>query len=255
MHGLVDAVDRTLIAGRNLQRGWKLLEIPRSMQIWTLDALRDPFVKKNLFRARHLKTMRPLSSKAFLAAHLAIIRNSPLADDPFDEAAYQRKIYLDQLPTYKDFISHHPVSFDFSDLRSKFGAHTYFYYLVSKRKEEIESEYKAFANESEEFTELVSMEDYIAARLIVQTRTFKTESMDELDASQEELELYKSHLGIDMYGGCSAIVQLLDFIDSHHEQKNVQYKYLSESKKFYLFVFKDIAVGDALIASYGDRAE
>jgi hypothetical protein len=257
MKGLVNAVDRKLVATRRLEQGWKLFEVPRSMQIWTLDALRDPFIKKNLFGARHLKTQRPLSSKAFLAAHLSVLQVSKKHGNQESKATNEklREIYLSLLPTYDDFKSHHPVLFDLRELSAKFGAYSYFYFLVSRRKAEIDSEYQAFCNVSSVFQEKVTFEDYVAARMSVQTRTFRSGPLDELDASLEELHLYRKHLGIDLREGSTAAVALMDALNAHHEQHNVQYKYIPESKKFYLYAAKDIPAGAELFTSYGDRAE
>ena len=255
MKDLVTAIDRKLVAGRRLEQGWKLFEIPRSMQMWTLDALRDPFIKKNLFAARHLKTKRPLTSKAFLAAHLAILQKNKTHSKRDDKDQKLRDIYFDLLPTYDDFKSYHPTTFDLRELNSKFGANTYFYFLVSRRKAEIESEYKAFSHVSSVFKETVSFEEYIAARLCVQTRAFRSGPLDELDASPEELNLYREHLGIDLREGSTAAVVLMDALNAHHGEQNVQYKYISESKKFVLYAAKDIQAGAELFTSYGDRAE
>jgi hypothetical protein len=222
---LLRAGSRTLVASRRFEHGWKLFEIPRSMQIWTLDALRDPFIKNNLFKSRHLKTQRPLASEAFLAAHLALLRNSAESSSydnsiqtmtlAIKKERQQRQLYLDLLPTYEDFKDYHPVSFSLRDLNSKFGANTYFYFLVSRRKAEIESEYKAFAQASDDFKGLVSYEE----------------------------------------GGCTAMVYLMDSMNAHHTRHNTQYKYVSESKKFYLYASKTIPSGTELNTSYGDRAE
>lgn len=255
MKDLVSAVDRKLVAGRRLEQGWKLVEMPRSMQIWTLDALRDPFVKKNLFGARHLKTHRPLTSKAFLAAYIALLQASERGKSHDDATRILRDVYLGLLPKHDDFKSYHPLTFDLRELNSKFGAYTYFYFLVSRRKAEIESEYKAFSHVSSIFQEKVTFEDYRTARLCVQTRAFQSGPLDGLDASIEELDLYKKHLGIDLIEGSTAMVVLMDAMNAHHEEHNVQYKYIPESKKFYLYAMKDIQAGDELYISYGDRAE
>jgi SET domain len=257
MKGLVNAVDRKLVAARRLEKGWKLFEVPRSMQIWTLDALRDPFVKKNLLGARHLKTQQPLASEAFLAAHLAEQRSAKSHRNHDSDAIKHklRDMYLGLLPTYDDFKLHHPVLFDLRKLSSKFGSNSYFYFLVSRRKAEIQSEYKAFSNVSSIFQEKITFKDYVAARLSVQTRRFRSTPLDEMDASPEELLLYKKHLGIDLREGSTAAVALMDALNAHHGRHNVQYKYIAESKKFYLYAAKDIPAGEELYISFGDRAE
>ena len=56
----------------SIRRGDALVEIPRGLQIWELDALRSDFVKtERLLKARHELTDNPLAGGAFLAVHLA----------------------------------------------------------------------------------------------------------------------------------------------------------------------------------------
>ena len=76
---------------------------------------------------------------------------------------------------------------------------------------------------------------------------------DKIDATKEELELYKKHLGVDIGSQCSAMVPLMDSIDGNHAKQNVQHKYVPETKKFFSYASKDIPSGTALFGSYGDR--
>jgi hypothetical protein len=246
----------TLQSGRKLEQGWKLFEIPRSMQIWTLDALRDPFVKNNLFGAKHLKTNNPLSPDAFLAAHISVLRSKKQDIEQKNDmsANPNQQMYLDILPTYDDYKKFHPVNFDLRELTSKHGPNSYLYFLVSRQKTEIESEYKSFTKLSSEFKDLVTYNDYVASRLNVQTKALNV-ALDGNDATKEELELYRKHLGVDIEIYCSAIVPLIDSIDGNHAKQNVQHKYVPETKKFFLYASKDIPSGTQLYGSYGDRDE
>ena len=171
---------KTLQSGRRLEQGWKLFEIPRSMQIWTLDALRDPFVKNNLFGAKHLKTSSPVSPDAYLAAHLSLLQSKKQDIEQINDLSSNpnKELYLNILPTYDDYKEFHPVTFDLRELSSKYGPNSYLYFLVSRQKAEIESEYKSFTKLSSEFRDLVTYYDYVASRLTVQTKSFNAGPID-----------------------------------------------------------------------------
>lgn len=257
MPDLLKANGNKLTAGRRLEKGWKLMEIPRSMQISVLDALRDPFVRNNLYEARHPKTQQPLSCDAFLAAHLAVLvkEEESIQNDAHPKRDDARRLFLKLLPTFEDYNQYHPVTFDLRELTKTFGSHTYNYFLVARRKSEIESEYKGLCQASGQFKDLVTYKDYIAARLSVRTKALFDGPLDDLDASQEELNLYKKHLGIDIKEGGATMVFLMDAVDGHHQNQNTAYKYVPESKSFYVWAGVDIAAGQQLIKPLGDRSE
>ena len=249
--------ERTLISGKTLEKNWKLFEIPRDMQIWTLDAFRDGFVKNKLIGARHSNTDAFLVEQAFLAAYLAMLikRNISAQQTSANHQQKKSSFYLDILPTYEDYESHHPVTFDLRELNSLYGAHTQTYFLVSKRKEEIESEYKAFVRISSEFSESISYKDYVAARLNVQARGFEAGPLSDQDAPLKELEWYRKNFGVNIREKVTAMVPILDGLNSHHIERNVQYKYVPESKKFLAYASKNIPKGAELFDTYGSRAE
>ena len=62
---------RTQKAQQAIGPNQRVLVVPRKLQIWDLDALRDDFVQSELSQARHVYTNNPLHSGAFLAAYLA----------------------------------------------------------------------------------------------------------------------------------------------------------------------------------------
>ena len=257
MPDVLKANGNKLTAGRRLERSWKLMEIPRSMQITVLDALRDPFVRKHLYGGRHPKTQHPLSRDAILAAHLAVLikHEESRSDDETPQDDKARRLFLKLLPTFDHYNEFHPVTFDLRELTKTFGSHTYNYFLVARRKSEVESEYKGFCQASTEFKELVSYKEYIAARLNVRIKALFDGPLDDLDASPEELDLYKKHLGIDIKQGGATMVFLMDSVDGHHQKQNTAYKYIPESKSFYVYAGYDIAEGQELIKPLGDRSE
>ena len=250
------AEGRTLFAGQKLGKHWELLNVPRDIQIWTLDALRDEFVK-SLTGARHSNTDKFLVEQAFLAAYLAILvkRNGAAQSSSPDRQRTVSSIYLENLPTYEDYKLYHPVTFDLRELNSLYGSHTQTYFLVSKRKEEIESEYKAFARVSSEFAKSLSYEEYVAARLNVQARAFKAGPLSDQDAPPKELEWYKKNIGVDVQESVTVMVPILDAFNAHHKEQNVHWKYVPKSRKFVAYANKDIPEGAELFDTYGDRAE
>jgi len=252
------AQNRALFSGRRLDKKSKLFEIPRAMQIWSLDAFRDEFVKTNLKGARHPKTNIFLVEQAFLAAYLAMLIKRNIATHNLfdgDRNHTTSSIYLENLPTYDDYRLHHPVTFDLTELDELYGAHTHTYFLVSKRKEEIESEYEAFIRASSEFGNFISYQEYITARLNVQTRAFEGGPLNDRDAPLKELDWYKKKFGVDVKKKFTAMVPLLDAFSSHDKEHNVEYHYDPESKKYVAYASNNIKRGTELVGTRGDRAE
>jgi len=246
-----------LFSGKRLEKNRKILEIPRDMQIWTLDCFRDEFVKNKLVEARHSDTNAFLVEQAFLAAYLAMLvkRNAAIQHTSSSHQKTSSSIYLNILPTYEDYKLHHPVTFDLKELNLLYATHTQTYFLVSKRKEEIESEYKAFVHVSSEFGDIITYKDYVTARLNVQARGFEAGPLSDQDAQLKELEWYKKNFGVDIRGKVTAMVPILDGLNFHHNKRNVQYKYVPESRQFLAFASKNIKKGTELFGTYSDRAD
>ena len=252
--GVLDATDRTLSAGRTLEKDTKLLEVPRSMQIWSLDAFRDNFINTNLAGARHLKTKALVVEQAYLAAYLALL----VTNNVGSTQKTPMSLYLQNLPTYHDYKNevYHPVTMDYDELNTLFGSESQTYCLVSKKRAEIESEYKAFVHKSTKFGETIDYEDYVAARLNVHTRAFEAGPLTESDATGAELSQLKERFGVDIRTRFATMVPLLDAFNSHNEkEQNVRYKYNSRSNKFLAFASKDVAGGMELFDTLGNRAE
>ena len=255
---VLHAQNRVFFSGRRLDKKSKLLEVPRDMQIWSLDAFRDKFVKTNLIGARHSKTNNFLVEQAFLAAYLALlIKRNVATHNPFDgdQNHTTSSIYLENFPTYDDYRLHHPVTFDLTELDELYGTHTHTYFLVSKRKEEIESEYKAFTRASSEFGNSISYQEYITARLNVQTRAFEGGPLNDRDAPLKELDWYKKKFGVNIKKKFTAMVPILDAFSSNDKEHNVQYHYNPESKKYVAYASNNIKRGTELVGTRGDRAE
>jgi hypothetical protein len=126
-------IRRTLQAIKPLRRGDKLVEIPRRMQIWDLDALQDPFVR-SLLSARHERTANKLPSGAFLAVFLAMQKVSATVTDPL------LKSYLELLPSETDVMSH-PVFWESNDFNDMLGGHSCTINIARMYQDMVQSEY------------------------------------------------------------------------------------------------------------------
>lgn len=210
-------VKRTLQSARPIRAGESLFEIPRSMQFWDIDALRDGFVQKNLLSARHASTGNPLSSGAFLAAWIALkLNNNEVESEP------ARQSYLELLPSKEQSI-YHPLLWDKKELKESLGGHSLNYAVATSYRDMIESEYNALAQASGgQFSEIVTETDFRVARINVLSRSFNPgPGVPEEEMDEEEIDFYKRH-GLDFSQGCRAMVPILDMLN-HHPNPNVGY--------------------------------
>ena len=259
---------RSFIANATLPIGETLVRVPRKMQIWDLDALRDPFVRDQLFRASHKKTGNSLGSEAFLAAYIAIqttmLRSSPKRLDPL------RRAYLEILPTYDDFSDDHPILWSDAELVDNLGIRSSAYNVVKSYQSMIQSEYEAFSDISFEFAAMIRQEDYYTARLNVLTRSFSVgapgpdeavrpstslgSELEGLDPLNDELQAYQDLLGIDFNThGCRAMVPILDMFN-HYPSRHADYSYDSSNHKQREFVVevtaRQVDFGNEPLVSY-----
>jgi hypothetical protein len=229
---------RSFRAREEIPVGETLVKVPRKMQIRDLDALRDPFIREHLFRASHRSTGNHLGSGAFLAAYLAI-QTDKFNTSPKDVHPLQRA-YLEMLPKYEDLL-YHPVLWEEDELRDKLGPHSAAFAATKSTQYMVYSEYQAMVNVSPEFAEMVDEEDYLAARINVLSRSFKTgppgpeevvpasflsDELGDLDLLKDELQAYQDLLGIDMMDetiGCLAMVPILDLFN-HHPTNHAAYR-------------------------------
>ena len=267
---------RLLRAESKIPIGETLFEIPRSMQIWDLDALRDPFVREHLFHATHTASGNRLGSEAYLAAYLALqkyyFQSGQIKESDFDPI---RIAYLDMLPTTREF-SYHPLMAQLPQLQQVLGASSSAYNVVESYGNMVMSEFDAFSTSSpEEFTKRVTAEDYFVARLIVMTRAVQVGSpgvsdviqwdlkgndfVNQNDLLDDELHAYKDLLGIDLKSnGCIAMVPLADLFN-HHPHSNAEFDYMTNKPANGSFVVTtqnyDIEEGSEPMANYGTMAD
>ena len=235
---------RTLQTGRTIRAGETLVEIPRSMQFWDLDALRDSFVKQHLLGARHARTKNVVARGAFLAAWLSL-----QIKEKEHETDSVRKAYLEMLPSIDD-ISQHPVLRDKEELAS-LGIHSLAFAVAMNYKEMVESEYEAFTKASTAFADKVNETEYKAARIHVLSRSFSPGPVGEDEGlGNEEYESYLNELGFDFKKGSHAMVPILDLLN-HHPNPNVLYNYNKEKRAFVITAKTTIPSGWELMDSYG----
>jgi hypothetical protein len=274
-HASLAPVRRTQKVTRKIHTDDRVLQIPRRLLILDVDALRDPFVREQLFAkpqdptdtdtdadAANEEVIPKISAAAFLAAHLAHLQANATARAGLDPILQE---YLEKvLPTYDDFASFHPVLWSDADLRDLLPAHTASWRAVQVFKASITKEYQAFTDRSALWGDQVSKHTYTAARLAVMTRSFGTGPLrisptTSNDAGQsvslEEFEFYRDNEGIDLTQGCHAMVPVLDLYN-HHGKPNVGFAYNEKLSSFVISTVRGgIAAGAEVMDSYGKHTD
>ena len=187
-------------------------------------AMRDDFVRRELFTARHKKTGNALDGGAFLAAYLVRKQlvgrgewgsSTPRGDE--DERLLME--FLGTLPSYQDYEKYHPILWTENELETYFGRITLSFNLIMGYKNMMVSEYNSFCEVSEEFNQHASIQEYFTMRLSVISRSFGPGPPDQEEELvgvhgtinlEEELNLYKNEAGVDFTKGCRAMSPILD---------------------------------------------
>ena len=240
-HESLKVVGRSLRATEPIQPSTKLFEIPRSMQIWDLDAYRDPFIRKHLFKASHKISGNRMGSEAFLAAYLALqIKQAEMNPSNFDPL---RLAYLRSLPTIEDFLNYHPILFDKDQVISALGPRSMAHSVLQGYRNMVKSEYDGFGVASAEFLNTISKDEYLRARLAVLTRKlnvgvpgpeevmpafFVGDEFQNEDLFLDELYSYYDLIKVNLTEaggqGCIAMVPIADLFN-HHPNNNVALRY------------------------------
>ena len=191
--------------------GELVMRLPRPLQIWDLDALRDEFIQTEFLGlsdgplVTHRETGNPLDSGAFLAVHLIRLihglRGGECNDSESQECAqpsssewtnirqYEQRIdllepYLDMLPARhydttatsgskaEDAHHDHPLIWPKSTLESLFPKYTHTYDLIVHYRRMIQSEYDALGQASKVFAKNVDFSEYLNMRVNVLSRAF-----------------------------------------------------------------------------------
>ncbi len=240
-HESLKVVGRSLRATAPIEAGTKLFEIPRSMQIWDLDAYRDPFVRKHLFKASHKISGNRMGTEAFLAAFLALeIKRAETNPSNFHPL---RLTYLRSLPSFQDFEGYHPILIDRDIMSSTLGPRSMAHSVVQGYRNMLKSEYDGFVAASSEFSNMISKEEYLRARLNVLTRKlnvgipgpeevmpafFVGDEFRNEDLFLDELYSYYDLINVNLTEaggqGCIAMVPIADLFN-HHPNNNIELRY------------------------------
>ena len=240
---------RTQKAKKLIHQGERVLVVPRHLQIWDLDALRDDFIRDELGSARHVHTNNPLHSSAFLAAYLARrVYHNQMADDPM-------RPYFDILPTFKTLDTFHPALWSERRLTSLLEPHSWSFSVAKGYQDMLRSEYNALTDASHKFASQVTEEQYKAMRVIVMSRSFGAGKPGAEEALPDqpmdtELEMYQEKMGLNLTKGCHAMVPILDMYD-HHPVPNVGWEYDSNERAFVIKAIMPIPPGQEIMDSYG----
>lgn len=235
-HDSLRVVGRTIRTTKPIEEGVKLFEIPRSFQIWDLDAYRDPFVRR-LFKASHKISGNRMGTEAFLAAYLALeMKRAEENPSNFD---HLRIAYFDSLPTLEEFLEYHPILVDKNSMNDILGR-SMARSVLNGYRFMVSSEYNGFSSVSTEFANAISQNEYIRARLIVLTRKLNVgppgqeevmpaafigdEFLDQ-DLFLDELYSYYDLIGANLTEvGCIALVPIADLFN-HHINNNIDLQY------------------------------
>ena len=158
----------TTIASKQLVRKSTIvLKVPRSLQIWDEDALKDDSIQKILGNLEH-----PLDKAAVLALFLARWQRRLRDDDSFRQGSLQEQpvlvsYLLRQLPDYEHFESYHPVLWDDVTLTELLRRSSLSFAFVKEIQRQIHDEFTSVSDH-------IERRDYYAARLSVLTRSFGT---------------------------------------------------------------------------------
>ena len=249
---------RTLQTMKPIQKGTPVAKIPRSIQIWDIDALRDPIIQPLVTKARHDRTRNPLASSAFLAFYLALHleqvskqeedgdSNSSFSIDPL------RQAYFNVFP--KD-LSYHPLLWNYTRLEEELRSHSSAFHVVRSHQDMIESEYigikRAWTEVYPDKEMTIDVDAYKEARIQVLTRSFSPGVIaSTVDTTPEERELWKTNLANDLTEGCHALVPILDLLN-HHPHPNVGYHYDVDQEAFVVQAEANLPLGYELYDTYG----
>lgn len=251
--------------GSAITKGETILILPRHLLIWDLDALRDEFIRKELFHARHSKTGNSLDSGAFLAVHLlkrtidisqkkgkgGTIKN---ADESMTDEKFLQ--FMNILPKYDDLVKYHPILWPKDKMETLLGKHTTAYHLLEGHQHMISSEYDALSKASKLFQHYFTEIDYVSMRINVISRSFGPGPPDQRETVanlriDDELAVYYAQAGVDLKKGCRAMSPILDMWD-HHANPNVEWFYQKNSRSFVIRALnEDIPANQDIMVSYG----
>eukprot|EP00984_Skeletonema_dohrnii_P037035 scaffold38642_cov150-Skeletonema_dohrnii-CCMP3373.AAC.3 len=158
---------RTLIATENIPSQTVLMELPRELMIWDLDAVRNEFIREEILMTTIPGTVAKRA--ALLSAYLALLRN----DFSTDHNLQLQTSVAKQVPSYDEYKTFHPVLASIEQMELLLGNHSPAFRDLLVLRQSLNNEYDSFIASSDKFASLVSREDYLSCRLAVQSRAFQ----------------------------------------------------------------------------------
>ena len=222
-----------------------------ALHSWDLDACRDEFIRKELFRAPLLRgdSLDPTSKRAaLLSAYIALLRNKVVPAN----SRLQSSVVM-KLPSYHDYASHHPILADLTQIKLTLGEHSPAFQRLVNTRESLNREYDSFASTSATFALRVSREDYLSCGIAVQSRAFEIPGITKSDVEIEERKYYQQTLGIDFSSGVVSIEPVNDWMNSHANNNVKVGGYDSTKRSGQAWSTKAIPEGQELINSYGEQ--
>jgi hypothetical protein len=228
--------------------------------------LRDPTIQDVM-----LRNAQPLSPRAYLALYMAVLTKRTHGQTKTQRMSPRERLlhaYLQYLPSYEVFATYHPVLKYYEQTQKDNGRVTtthdppitrfYSDHLIYQLRQQIEQEYHALCiathSDSGQVIHLrnrydtvsyISWQDYVTARLQVQTRSFTAGPLSKYDLSADEVHVFGRHLLVEAVSAAaigsvsssnqedsirmavsSAMVPLLDAFN-HHVSPNIGWKYLA----------------------------
>jgi hypothetical protein len=187
-----------------------------------VDALRDPTIQDIM-----LRNAQPLSPRAYLALYLAVLieRTKHIKDSRYEYLASPRErflqAYLNYLPTYQDFADFHPVLTHHHQQQPQQQQHynnnnsepssSRFYvdHLILQLQRQMEHDYQSLCeatqsvsgqvihihnNNKQDTVRYIDWQQYVTARLLVQTRSFTAGALSQYDVTADELQVFGKHV-------------------------------------------------------------
>jgi len=241
--------NRTLIATEPIAPQTVLMEIPRELMIWDLDAVRNEYIREEiLFTTIPGKVAK---RAALLSAYLALLRNDFTTQT--DHTLQLQASVAKQLPSYDDFKAYHPVLASIEQMELLLGNHSPAFRDLLALRESLNNEYDAFIATSDKFATLVSREDYLSCRLAVQSRAFQIPGvLPESEIPKSEQEYYTQTIQIDFSkDGVLSIEIINDWMNSHVNNNVMVGGYDAVKRRGRAWSTKAIKPGQELIMDYG----
>lgn len=238
--------NRTLIATAFIPPQTVLMEIPRHLMIWDLDAVRNEFIRKELFQTPILG--KAAKRAALLSAYLALLRGDFISPTEYVQISIAKA-----LPSYEDYKLFHPVLASIEQMEQLLGIHSPAFRELLVFRQSLNNEYDSFIATSENFASLVSREGYLSCRLAVQSRAFQIPGiLPESEISTSEQEYYSRTIKLDFRNdGVVSIEPVHDWMNSHVNNNVMVGGYDAVKRIGKAWSTKAIQQGQELINDYG----